>query len=140
MAKVYIAARWVEREKMPEIAEELEVRGHSITHEWWKFEALESNPEKMKEFGQQDVMGVFKSDLVLLINSGKSEGKAVEQGLAIALGRPIVAVGKRGEHSQNVFHYLEDYRWVENLEQAYETIERIGRIIAPTTRSFRRGY
>lgn len=89
------------------------------------------DPEKMKDCAKKDVMGVFKSDIVLLINSGKSEGKAVEQGLAIALGRPIVAVGKMGEHSKNVFHWLDDYRWVPTLELAYITIDKIGRVLEP---------
>ncbi len=124
--KIYLAAPWVDREQMPAIADELEARGHKITHPWWTVEVDDMDVPAHKKCAQQDVAGVFHADAVLLINSKKSEGKSVEQGIAIALGRPIVAVGKLGEHSQNVFHYLDDYHWVDSLSEAYRVIDRLG--------------
>ena len=48
--------------------------------------------------------------------------KIVEQGIAIERDIPIVTIGKRGEHSNNVFPYLSNYRWVETLPEAIKVI------------------
>lgn len=119
--KIYIAAPWVDREKMEEIATLFEGNGCTITHRWWNVENIpevERTPSLMKKQAEMDLNGVLEADAVVLINSVKSEGKAVEQGIALAKRIPIIAVGKRGEHSKNVFHYLPLYHWVEDVNAA----------------------
>src|SRR3990167_7650252 len=106
MAKVYLAAPFIQKDNMPEIAQELEVRGHEVTHAWWKVDETHINNVKKMECAKADMFGVMNADVVVLINSKKSEGKAVEQGIAIGLGIPIIAVGNRGQHSGNIFHFL----------------------------------
>ena len=126
--KIYIAAPWIHREDMPNVAKKLEDKGHTITKKWWEVKEAKEGSGKDYELRTQaedDVRGVRNADLVLVINSAKSEGKALEQGVAIALDKPIVIVGKRGEHSKNVFHYLPIYKWVDDLEGALNVIDTI---------------
>lgn len=126
--KIYIAAPWKDKELMPAIADRVEGAGHSITHKWW---LVENTPESdrtvqiLRDQALKDVLGVKESDLVLVINSAKSEGKSLEQGVAIGDNKPIVIVGKRGEFSMNVFHYLDNYRWVETVGEALEVLDTI---------------
>lgn len=123
---IYIAAPWKDRGPIPWIASELEDRGHKITHKWWEYEGTDQTAEShefLRECAIHDVEGVLNADVVLLINSSKSEGKAVEQGLAIAAGKTIIGVGQNGE-SMNVFHHLDNYKWVEGIEAAYDAIEQ----------------
>lgn len=119
--RLYLAAPWVNRLDMPEIAAEFEAAGHEITHKWWDVESKsESEYDKMflRYCAIADVAGVVSADKVVVINRSKSEGKAVEQGIAIANNKPIVIIGQRGEHSKNVFHYLDNYQWVDNIQDA----------------------
>lgn len=78
----------------------------------------------LKEQGEKDTQGVIDADVMVLLNSAKSEGKAVEQGIAIAMCIPIIAIGERGAQSNNVFHYMDDYTWVPTAEAAIERIRR----------------
>lgn len=127
---IYIAAPFIEKDKMPEIASRLEAMGNTVTHRWWDVEGVPNEDEKCsvedcRKHAELDRKGVEEAELVLLVNSTKSEGKAVEQGIAIANNIPIIAVGKLGEHSKNVFHYMNLYHWVDDLEKAYTVIEFI---------------
>lgn len=123
--KIYIASPWVERAKVPEIAKLVEAVGHEITHKWWEVEdAAEGTGADayLRQQAEWDVNGVKTAKLVLLINSAKSEGKSLEQGIAIADQKPIIAVGKRGEFSKNVFHYLPNYLWVDTVDDALKVL------------------
>jgi len=127
--KIYIAAPWKDKELMPGIAERVEGAGHMITHKWWELESAPegdwSNTSVLRQQAMNDVRGVKNADLVLVLNTAKSEGKSLEQGVAIADNKPIIIVGVRGEFSMNVFHYLDNYRWVENLGDALEVLDTI---------------
>jgi nucleoside 2-deoxyribosyltransferase len=124
MYKLYIAAPWIDRERMPEIAAKFEAEGHIITHKWWEFEDTqesESTHDRLQEQAINDLDGVSRADILILINSSKSEGKAVEQGIALAHALPIIAVGKLGDGtSKNVFHHLDNYVWVNTVEEAVD--------------------
>jgi nucleoside 2-deoxyribosyltransferase len=126
--RIYIAAPWVDRELAIKLAERLEAKGHTITHKWWEFENknegqhLESYLEAyshdyLRSCAIDDVNGVKNADKVVLLDTKKSEGKAVEQGIAIALGIPIIAVGRIGSQSMNVFHHLDNYTWVNDATE-----------------------
>lgn len=124
--RVYIAAPWKSRDEMPAIAEKVEGLGLEISHKWWTVEDVpegERSLEVLRFQAYADYTGVKTADIILLINSAKSEGKAVEQGIALGDGKTIVVVGKRGEHSSNVFHYLPSYVWVETLDEALKELQ-----------------
>lgn len=130
---IYIAAPWVERARMPGISASIESAGHQITHKWWE---VESTPESdltlpiLRRQATCDVLGVQNADILLVINTSKSEGKALEQGIAVASNKPIIIVGKRGEFSKNVFHYLDNYRWVDSLDAALVVLETCNWLIS----------
>lgn len=125
---IYIANIFAERDQMPAIAQKFEDAGHVITHPWWNVENIpyvEKTSELKKLHATLDANGVLKADLMVLLNTGKSEGKAVEQGLAIAKGLPIIAVGTPGEHSKNIFHWLPNYKWVSSVDDALAVVNAI---------------
>lgn len=129
---VYIAAPWKDRVTMPDVAAQLENAGHTITHKWWLTENGGDVPVRgddrttfMSEMANQDFDGVMSADIVVLINSCKSEGKSVEQGIALAFDKDIIAVGKRGEFSNNVFHYMDNYIWVDSVEEAIKELDNV---------------
>lgn len=119
---LYLAAPWIDRDKMPAIAQRFEAAGHKITHKWWLVDNLtesERSVEVLKSQAQADFKGVIAADKVVVFNTSKSEGKAVEQGIAIAMKIPIIVVGKRGDGtSKNIFHYLDCYNFTDDIEEA----------------------
>jgi nucleoside 2-deoxyribosyltransferase len=125
--RVYVAAPYVARREANRVACELHNKDYEITQHWWDFEGTEQEKGAgfLKMCAELDYRGVRTADAMFLLNSAKSEGKAVEQGIAIALGIPIIAVGIRGEFSQNVFHYLPNYHWVPTVEAGFEKLKEV---------------
>src|ERR1700681_2522273 len=60
------------------------------------------------------------------LNLESSEGKAVEQGIALGAGIPIVGVGVPGS---NVFQHLPEYTWVADLDALVEYLTNARRRI-----------
>lgn len=124
--KIYLAAPWVDRELMPELAAKLEAAGHTLTWKWWETEDTSEGERTVEALAYQalkDFRGVVECQTLVLWNSKKSEGKAVEQGVALAKNKEIIAIGKRGDGtSSNVFHYLPNYTWVGSIEEAIECL------------------
>lgn len=127
-SKVYLAAPWIAREDAKAFAKTLTAFGYVITHNWWDYEGENQDDEYhdfLRKCAEQDVQGVKDADVVVVMNSSKSEGKAVEQGLAIALNKPIIIIGEIGSVSKNVFHYLPCYTWVSDYEDALDKLREV---------------
>jgi nucleoside 2-deoxyribosyltransferase len=127
---VYIAAPWTEREAAKQAASLLEAAGYTVTEPWWEHpvvdvEHLSDHTEELRNQASKDWQGVRRADALLLLNLKASEGKAVEQGLALAAGIPIVAVGQPGVPYPNVFHFLPHYYWVGSVEEALVTLDKV---------------
>lgn len=60
------------------------------------------NQESIRFQAREDIADVRRADVLVVLNLQKSEGKAVETGIAIAAGIPIVSVGDRS----NIFQSL----------------------------------
>lgn len=122
--RVYIAAPWIDRDAAKMLGQLVEQAGHIITHKWWGWEGEEEEATDAfkRECAILDVNGVASADVVLVYNSFKSEGKAAEQGIAIALGKPIVCFTPGEKPSSNIFHYLPCYTHVKTIEEALEAI------------------
>ena len=113
--KVYLAGPWIKGGDVLEASKQFEAAGIEITSRW--LERVKGNTDPAydytkdplytapdaKEEATKDMEDVFNADMVVVINSAKSEGKAVETGLALAWGIPIVVVGDR----TNIFHYFD---------------------------------
>lgn len=124
---VYVAAPWKHREAALAIAERVgAVDGITITSRWLVEHGNATDPAELAAEAVHDLEDLYKSHAVLLLNIEQSEGKAVEQGVALALQMYIVAIGK----PSNVFHHLPDYIWVDTVEEAIIELLKIGIEIA----------
>lgn len=120
LAKVYVAAPWQDRARANEIAIMLVSRGFQITHDWWMYEGEEKDEshEFLQRCAELDVQGVKDADIVIVLNTQKSEGKAVEQGLAIGWKKPIICITEKGAPTSNIFYNLPCYTHVNDIDTA----------------------
>lgn len=114
---IYLAAPWADRPKAREIRDEFVEAGIAVTSRWLDLhggedEASRTDEEKSVE-AINDVEDVMRADILVLWNSMKSEGKAVETGLALAACKGIVLIGEK----TNIFHYLR-FPQVKSVEEA----------------------
>jgi len=131
--KIYIAAPWAHRGDLPGISAQFEAAGHTVTWKWWDTPDLLENSiwdSELMEQAFNDMKGVEDAQVLVLLNSAKSEGKAVEQGIALAHRKPVIAIGKRGGDSKNVFHYLPSYRWVDTVQDAIDVLGVVDWVVA----------
>ena len=118
--KVYIAGPWAERDAVRVFAGKVVEAGHDITEAWWYHPESTDHTELVRQ-GFRDWDAVQEADAMIVINSKKSEGKAVEMGLALAYGlAPIIVVGPR----TNIFHHLPNIFMVATGEEAIERLVR----------------
>lgn len=123
--KVYVAGPWVMRDEVIPIAERIEGAGYEITHKWWNHEGSYDDYPLMREFAVLDFEGVRKADVVVVCDFAKSEGKAVEQGIALALGKPILLVKRKGVDNLNIFHTLPNYYHCPDGDDVLFHLERL---------------
>lgn len=111
--KLYIAGPWVDRDAVNVEAQKFRDAGHTVDCRWLTLhtevgqssgDALnqDEHQEFLREQALNDIEDLLNSELLVLINSAKSEGKAVETGIAITALIPIILIGKRS----NIFHTL----------------------------------
>jgi nucleoside 2-deoxyribosyltransferase len=112
VGKVYLAGPWDDRAKMPSICKLFEGAGFEVTHKWWNFEVKgvdgkTPDPDHGIYCALADYNGVSNADVLVVLNSIYSEGKAVEMGLAMAWNKPICIIGR---NVTNVFLNLSMYK------------------------------
>jgi hypothetical protein len=124
MIKVYVAAPWKHRLAARSAAAELTAAGFDVISRWHEAGGLwdesdstsaGSNPDVSQREAEMDFFDVFRSDAMLVLNIEKSEGKAVEQGLAHALDMPIFVVGTE---RFNVFQWRANVKLFDSLHAA----------------------
>lgn len=125
--RVYIAAPWVRREEAIEEGKKFEAAGHTVTSRWFYHESAGGDPKdptgagapikRLQDQATEDIYDVLTSDALVVLNLERSEGKAVETGVAMASGVPVISVGKRG----NIFLTL--CTEVETVEEAIEALK-----------------
>jgi hypothetical protein len=121
--KVYIACPWVSRSTAKIWATIVEERGHTITRKWWEHEAGSEDFDILREQAVADLDAVGEADAVLLLQAGKSEGKAVETGAALMLGVPVVVV--LWDQPGNIFHRHPGVLMVDDLPEALGALDAI---------------
>ena len=121
MIPIYLAAPWVDREYAKSVSTTLVSAGFSITEPWWDHPDTTNN-EELQEQAWKDFLGVISADCVIVLNTSKSEGKAVETGLALARKIPVIVVGE----PTNIFHHLPEIVIVSSVEDAIEHIRGEG--------------
>jgi nucleoside 2-deoxyribosyltransferase len=107
--KVYIAAPWVRREDAKAFGEVITAAGFTVTSHWFHHQGDSTDStgaamiqEEVRRQAREDIFDVCSSDAVVVLNLEKSEGKAVETGIALNNGIPVISVGKRS----NIFQSL----------------------------------
>ena len=120
--KLYIAAPWARRKDAAYSAQVAVALGHTITHDWWNRECGDEDTAELARLADLDFSGVIDADVFIVLNVEKSEGKAVEQGIALnqrrfnVQRRPrLIGVGPRGT---NIFQYMPQWEWVETFNDA----------------------
>lgn len=118
--RVYVAGPWRRRTEVAQAAEQIHAAGHIITHPWWEHEDVpldwglhEKYRRELATQARKDFQAVEGAEVVVVMNLEQSEGKAVEQGIALALEIPIIVVGAP---VLNIFQYL--FVQVDTLEDA----------------------
>ena len=117
MKSFYIAAPWDMKAEAKRIAKWFVADGWNNTARWLELgDDLDSTHYKAEAVN--DVVDVANSDVLILLNSQKrgeeTSGKAVEMGMAIAWGLPVIVIGEWS----NVFHFLPGVKMVKTIEEA----------------------
>lgn len=114
MINVYIAAPWIKGGDALELKKKLEESGFVVASRW--LDRVKGNLESTYDYtkdpnytletgrqeAEKDIMDIARAHYVVVLNSTKSEGKAVEQGIALAWKTPVLVIG----NPTNTFHYL----------------------------------
>lgn len=113
---IYLAAPWVRKKDAAVVRQQLRDRGFNVTSRWIDLpdDSAQDDEKYMTSQAVVDLEDVHNSDCVVVMNWEKSEGKAVEQGLAIAWDMPLLIVGDRS----NIFQYLPSVLIVPTLDEA----------------------
>ena len=107
--RVYIAAPWARKAEAIEAGAQFEAAGHTVTSRWFYHPGAPSDhagvlepTDDIRLQAAEDVFDVLSSEALVVLNLQKSEGKAVETGIALAAGLPVISVGPRS----NIFQTL----------------------------------
>lgn len=119
--KIYVAGPWKHRDSAALAAKRVRRAGHDVTSRW--HDGVSEDDETLMTARQEaltDVFDVNRSEGMIVLNIERSEGKAVEQGLAMAKGITIVVVGER----TNIFQSLDEhFTLVNSLDEALRVLE-----------------
>lgn len=109
--KVYIAAPWVRKADAVRAGEMATAAGLIVTSRWFNHEGdpadstgITVRDSEIHHQVLEDMADIYSADYLMVLNLERSEGKAVETGIAIQLGIPFVCVGPRS----NVFQILSE--------------------------------
>ena len=86
--KIYVAAKFSDKERVKEVYALLKQAGHAITHEWVHNKPsfpFNENAEFTAQCAQEDINGVLAAEVfILLTHAEPSMGASAELGAAIA--------------------------------------------------------
>lgn len=122
---IYTAAPWKFRVEAKQVAQQFRDAGHQIISRWhdeWADRPSANVPlAELRGEAEKDVEDVRHAEVVVVLNWEQSEGKAVEQGIALALNIPVLVIGA----ASNVFHYLPAVRCVDSFAAALRALEAL---------------
>lgn len=104
--KVYVAAPWKRRLEAIEAGKVLAAAGFELTSGWFYETEVEGDltagNDALRPHALRDLQDVSRSDVIVVLNLEKSEGKAVETGAALISAIPVISVYGRS----NIFQSL----------------------------------
>ena len=148
----YVAGPWLDRPNVREIITKIEAAGYQTCSRWAEIDnpdVAEDDPErvqKLRDQAMRDVEDVIMADGLIYVNSLKSEGKATELGISIAMLKPIIIIGGR---ETNIFLNInipayptieEALEWLKDegmayiawvTEQRMTHLQRMGSTVVP---------
>lgn len=128
--KVYVAAKFENKEEARAAQALLREAGHTITHDWTGEDATGITGAALREYlttaAAGDVRGVLDADAILLIHDDRGQGLYIEFGMALAcVSGPIVVVrGLSNAARIPIFYYLPGIHHVETIEEAVALISK----------------
>ena len=115
---IYVASPWKFRHEANQVAQQYKAKGHTIVSrwhsEWADLDDSTITEAQKRDEAEKDVADVMVCQCLVVLNWEKSEGKAVEQGIAIARHTPIIVVGA----ASNVFHSLASVKCVNSFAES----------------------
>ncbi len=116
--RVYIAAPWVCKEQAFAAQQQFEEAGYTVMSHWITMHEDTDVPVNLKDQACEDLADLVLSDVFVILNLAKSEGKAFEFGVAAALEYPTIVVSSVEDLSRNVFYHLPTVERVDTVAQA----------------------
>ena len=116
--KIYLAAPWVNQVEARQARDLFVARGITVTSGWLDH-ANTDDPCELERQALSDLADLESANAFVLLNLGKSEGKAFEFGYAYATDMTCVVVGPR---EGNIFYHLPDVSVVETIEAAIDRL------------------
>jgi nucleoside 2-deoxyribosyltransferase len=96
--KIYLAGKWQDRKRIAQLSKDLIELGHSITWPWF---IKESRNSVGSLCAIRDIRGVREADTCIFLFdvpiARKGKGTFSELGMAIALNKRVIVVGKHGD-------------------------------------------
>ena len=150
--RIYLAARYSRRDELCGYRKELIALGHEVRARWLNGkhqindkgipvgddgeELVESGDPKLDKkaaalranFALDDWEDVGAADLLVNFteaprSTASRGGRHVEFGIALALSKPVIAVGYR----ENIFHWLPRVRFCETWDEAKRVIQAVSK-------------
>jgi hypothetical protein len=126
--KVYVAAKFEERDEVLKLYEILKSKGHTVTCDWTKHKSIspyKDNPELAREYSIGDTNGSMDADFFIMLTPNDGKGMFVELGAAIASniksGKPkIYAVGEN--NTETIFYFHPSVTRVDTLDEVLKQI------------------
>jgi hypothetical protein len=129
--KVYLAARYSQKDEMNIYAEDLRKMGYTVTASWIAEPhapgtKLDEIPKaKLWEYQLQDLRDIDEADGLIFFSQDPTTptvrgGRHVEFGYALAQRKPILVVGPR----ENIFHYNINVTQVDSWLEALNLLRR----------------
>ena len=127
--KIYVAARFFDKQKVKEVYKRLKADGHEITADWTGHlnpKPFTKNQKIAKQYAVKDLTGVINCDVfILLTNKQSGTGSSTELGAAFALNikvnKPKIYIV--GEHIDgNMFHFHPVANLRKTIEEVYNEL------------------
>ena len=123
MAKVYVAGKWQDREKVRHWHKVLRDNGHAVTCDWTDHDYPGDGQEHLLAgYAQADIKGVQDCDLLIALFEWpyRYRGALAEVGAALALNKPVWVLGEAERSCIFMEHPL-----VTTMRTEHELLSRI---------------
>ena len=106
--KIYVAAKYEDREFVRELYRTLESKGHTITCDWTNHDMYPEDVPEIKKgsYALDDIVGVQECDVLIAVFLWKrhQRGALIELGAALGLNKPVLIIGHHESSSTLLQH------------------------------------